>query len=145
MIMANPILGVGLNNSTETMRAYTLSTTGPATTPNKVVYRQPIHSYFLSITAEVGLVGAALLLGFFISNCRAAFRLTRSGNPDEAFYAAVAVVSIIGLGTQLAADPMADIPVIVLLWFFCGFIAGLAMARFPRLTGPLVPAAPQGG
>jgi hypothetical protein len=126
MIVANPILGVGINNGPGSIADYTASTTGPATTPTKVVYLQPIHSYFLALAAEAGLIGAAFLLGFFGSVVRLGFKLVRSPDPDVGFYSAIAVVSIIGLGVQIAFDPLVDVPVIMLLWFFCGCIPGLA-------------------
>jgi len=70
MIKESPTFGVGIGESVLHMKQY-------STTPLKPSQIQPIHNYFLLAASELGIIGALLLLWFFLSHLKSlAYNLT---------------------------------------------------------------------
>jgi hypothetical protein len=131
MIKANPILGVGLNNSAGLQRDYNpdLSTV-PLNDPTKISWKAPIHNYFLSMTADIGIIGTAFFLTFFAFICREGYRWTRSPDLEISLAACAVLVAIVSLWIAVLADPLYQDGTQTLLWFF----SGLTFA-FGRIAG----------
>lgn len=121
MIKANPILGVGLNNSAGLQRDYNPNLSSlPLNDPKKISWKAPIHNYFLSMTADIGIIGTALFLTFFAFICRESYRWTRSPDREISLAAGAALVAIVSLWTAVLADPLYQDGTQTLLWFFSG-------------------------
>jgi len=131
MIKANPILGVGLNNSAGLQRDYNPDLSSvPLNDPTKASYKAPIHNYFLSMTADIGIIGTALFLAFFGLICREGYRWTRSFDREISLAACAVLVGIVSLWASVLADPLYQDGTQTLLWFF----SGLTFA-FARIAG----------
>jgi O-antigen ligase len=129
MIAANPILGVGLNNSTEMLKLYTASTSGPTQDPTRSAYKQPIHSHPLAVIAEIGLVGFCFYFLFYVSMARSGFRLLRARDPEVALTAAIFLAGLLALWVHLLGDPLSEDPILTLMLFSCGVLAGLTRSE----------------
>ena len=131
MIKANPILGVGLNNSAGLQRDYNPDLSSvPLNDPKKISWKAPIHNYFLSMTADIGIIGTAFFLTFFAFICRKGYRLTRSPDLEISLAASAVLVAIVSLWISVLADPLYQDGTQTLLWFF----SGLTFA-FGRIAG----------
>jgi O-antigen ligase len=131
MIRANPILGVGLNNSAGLQRDYNPNLSNvPLDDPTKAAYKAPIHNYFLSMTADIGIIGTALFVTFFVLICREGYRWTHSRDREITLAACAVLVGIVSLWAAVLADPLYQDGTQTLLWFF----SGLTLA-FGRIEG----------
>lgn len=107
VIAANPVLGVGANNSTAARLRFAEGTSYESLPSASIVPYDnlyPIHNQYIVVAAETGLVGFALAAAFFLLVVARAFALSRS--PD-AFHAALATAILsgyVGLGFQLQGD-----------------------------------------
>lgn len=107
VIAANPVLGVGANNSTAARLEFAKRTSYESLPSTAIVSYDnlyPIHNQYIVVAAETGLVGFALGGAFFLLVAARAFVLSRS--PD-AFHAALATAILsgyVGLGFQLQGD-----------------------------------------
>jgi O-antigen ligase len=126
MIASNPVLGVGLNNSTVVMKHYVPGTSGPTRDPTKQAYQHPVHSYFLSVWAEIGIVGLVCYLGFFVAIARLGLRRLNSRDPDTALVCSAFLLGLLGVGLQVLGDPLNEAGIFALIWFYAGAIAGLS-------------------
>ena len=122
MILSSPLIGVGLNNSTVVSRTYTEYSHSPVD-PVSQATDAPIHSFFLNLLTEIGVVGFVLYIIFFICICRAAWRLSRlRRNPETAFLATVLLVAIMGLASGILTNPLFEDAIQTLLWIYAGII-----------------------
>jgi len=127
MILANPLLGVGLNNSTGVARTYIKHSRSPVD-PISLAADAPIHSFFLTLLTEIGIVGFMLYMIFFICICREAWRLSRlSRDPEIAFFATILLVIIMGLASGVLTNALFEDAIQMLLWLYAGLI--LAFTR----------------
>lgn len=141
MIEANPILGVGLNNSPGLQKEYSPETSSSALgDPTKRTHTNPIHNYYMTLAAETGIVGLLLYVGFFALILRRALRLIRSDDRVIAVFSVICVVGIGGLAVSVAADPLYEDPLLVLAWLYAGVI--VAMERMLGDTGAPAAAPP---
>jgi O-antigen ligase len=62
IIQTNPILGIGINNYSESMGKYDDTEEGLAT-----ITEYPVHNIFLHIAAEIGIIGLMIFLWFLAS------------------------------------------------------------------------------
>jgi O-antigen ligase len=127
MILAHPLLGVGLNTFIDVMREY--DTTG-------VSYRlaYPVHNAYLLIASETGLVGLGLFLIFTVTILSSYFRATK--NMDR-FTSVSAICLICGMVVILVSNT-ADVhlmseQIFALFWLLAGLgIAFLGMKQPPE-------------
>jgi O-antigen ligase len=137
MIASAPILGVGLNNSAGQQRVYSpTSSSEPLDDPTKHSHTNPIHSFYLTLAAETGVVGLLLYAGFFILVIRDGWRVSRSPDRDIALAALTVLVSLVSLFISVAADPLHEEAVHTLLWFSAGLVSAFRLAATPRPTPP---------
>ena len=131
MSQSNPVLGVGLNNSMGLTKTYTKESYS-FTDPIKRHFDQPIHSFYLTLLSEIGIVGFILYLSFFITICRDALRLSRSAtDPEIAFFSTGLLATFIGLATGILANPFYEDSVQTLLWLYAGMI--VAFSRIEKV------------
>jgi O-antigen ligase len=138
MIVSNPILGVGLNNSTGVQKSYSnFSSSTLSRDPTKFYYKEPINAHYLALASEVGIVGLVLYMGFFILVCREALSLSRSSDCDMALFFSFLLISMIGLFIHLTVDPLNEDPICTLLWIYAGVIVSFSLKE----QNPGIPAA----
>jgi O-antigen ligase len=135
LIAAHPLLGVGANNSTVARIRHAEANPAPPPTGGEVASFDnlyPIHNQFIVVTAETGLVGAALLAAFFLAVAGQALR--RSASPDGlvAALAAAMLAGIVALGAQLTGDHLAANAARSMLWIDVAIVLALASAEQRR-------------
>ena len=128
LIVANPVLGVGPNNSTAARveiaaRNPAVDSRTRSIAPNDDLY--PIHNQWVVSTAERGLVGMALGISFLLAVSRRAWRLTASTDPWIAGLAMAAIASIACLGVQLMGDHFVGNAAHTMLWLWCAMVVAL--------------------
>jgi O-antigen ligase len=122
IILTNPLLGVGLNNSTGSQGTYREQSYSPID-PISQASDSPIHSFFLTLLTEIGIAGFLSYLIFLIYTCREAWRLSRSArDPEIAFFATILLVAIMGLASGILANPLFEDAIQTLLWLYAGII-----------------------
>ena len=125
MVRGHPLLGVGLNNSVVLARDYGRFSYS-VSDPHNRTYEAPIHSFYLALLAEVGLIGFVLYASALLVSVRRAWRLSwPSGNPVDAFSAMAALLGLVALGAGVLTNPMFDDGVQTLAWLYAGIIASL--------------------
>jgi hypothetical protein len=141
MIRANPLLGVGLNNSVVDARRYGEFSYSLIDVRNRV-YETPIHSFYLTLLVEVGVVGFLLYMSMFVWVGWKAWRLARhSADPEAAFSALVLVLGLIGLGVGVLTNALFDDGVETLVYFYAGVI--LSLERRAGAAGESASRAPE--
>ena len=128
LIAANPVLGVGPNNSTAARVAYAarnpaVDSRSRAIAPNDDLY--PIHNQWVVSAAERGLVGLALGVSFLLAVSWRAWRLTASADPWIAALAMAAIASFVALGAQLMGDHFVPNAAHMMLWLWCALVMAL--------------------
>jgi O-antigen ligase len=122
VILSNPLLGTGLNNSTGVAKTYIKHTASPID-PISQVTDAPIHSFFLALVTEIGIIGFMSYMFFFLSICREAWRLSRSDrDPEIAFFASILFVAVAGLASGILTNPLFEDAIQTLLWLYAGII-----------------------
>ena len=125
MLTRHPVLGVGLNNSMVNAREYGRFSFALSDVHNRT-YEAPIHSFYLALLAEVGVIGFVLYSSSLLVSVRRAWRLSwPSGNPVDAFSAMAALLGLVALGAGVLTNPMFDDGVQTLAWLYAGIIASL--------------------
>lgn len=111
LIAENPILGVGLNNST----AVKIGFGGDM---------EVISNQYLVVAAETGVVGLALYLSFFVCIGAAALQLSRSRDPDIGLLGIATFGVYVSLAVHILADPLVKLPT-TMMWFYAGATTAL--------------------
>lgn len=138
MIRDHPVLGVGVNNSAIVAHTYNPESYSPASYLRRVT-EQPIHSFYLALLAEIGIVGFLAYLAFFSRIALEALRLSRSSPTREtAFFGAAVFLAIAGLGAGVLTNPLWEDSSQSLAWFLAGMVVAL------RRQESMPPARPQG-
>jgi len=140
MIRADPLLGVGLNNSTGEALRYTRYSYSLIDVGNRTA-ETPIHSFPVTLLVEVGLIGGVLYASFFAGIAATASRLARPPtDPDDACSALAFLLGLIGLGMGVLTNPLFDDGVQTFQWVFAGAI--VAIAHRIAVVHPVATAAP---
>ena len=140
MIRADPLLGVGLNNSTGEALRYTRYSYSLIDVRNRTA-ETPIHSFPVTLLVEVGLIGGLLYASFFAGIAATASRLARPPtDPDDACSALALLLGLIGLGVGVLTNPLFDDGVQTFQWVFAGAI--VAIAHRIAVVHPVATAAP---
>jgi O-antigen ligase len=125
MILSNPVFGVGINNSTGVKKDLTEDSAYIAD-PLRRSGEQPIHSFYLTLMAETGLVGFLCYMGFFAFTYRDALALSRSARDREiAFAATILLICFAGIAIGVLTDPLYEDAVQTLLWLYAGIVVAL--------------------
>jgi O-antigen ligase len=126
MIQSNPLLGVGLNNNLIASKAYNQHSFSPRSLA-KQASDHPIHSLYLSLLVEIGIVGFILYLAFFFEICRETVRAARAPSPQIQFAATFILIAILGLGVGILWNPLFEESVQSIVWLFAG--VSIALGR----------------
>lgn len=126
MIQSNPLLGVGLNNNLVASRVYNRHSFSPLSLA-KHSSDQPIHSFYLSLLAEIGIVGFMLYLAFFFQICHETVKMARVPSPQIQFASTFILIVILGLGVGILTNPMWEESLQTIVWLFAG--VSLALGR----------------
>ncbi|HVN90493.1 MAG TPA: O-antigen ligase family protein [Candidatus Binataceae bacterium] len=124
MIIAHPLLGVGLNNSTGEKSKYS-NITYNKYDPESQFDSEPTHNLYLSLTSEIGVIGAALFFTFFAKVTLICWRESYSSDPEIQFLASALFVTFCGVAVNGLMDPLQEYPVLVLLWMYAGLALNL--------------------
>lgn len=125
MILSNPVFGVGINNSTGVKKDLTDDSSFVVDSLRRSG-EQPIHSFYLTLMAETGLVGFLCYMGFFALTYRDALVLSCSARDREiAFAATILPICFAGLAIGVLADPLFEDFVQTLLWLYAGMVVAL--------------------
>ncbi|MGD9616508.1 MAG: O-antigen ligase family protein [Alphaproteobacteria bacterium] len=126
MIRDHPFFGVGLNNGTAAKINYNEFTFNP-NDPNTQFDKEPTNDLYLSLTSEVGIVGALIFFGFFGRVMFLSWReARRSSDPEIRLVANALFVSLCGLAAAGLINPVLDYQVLMLLWLFAGISLNLS-------------------
>ena len=125
MILDNPILGVGLNNSTGQMANYANVTSNPYNSDTQF-FKAGIHNVYLSTASEIGVFGALLFVAFFARVTLFAWRQScRSTDPEIRLVASALVVAFCGVAVNDLMDPFPEYQTLMLLWMYAGISLNL--------------------
>jgi hypothetical protein len=116
LISANPIFGVGVNNSTAVKQALGEDIESEAI--------NPIHNHYIVVAAETGIVGFVLYMTFFSACAGEAWSRSRSPNLDVACFSVAIFGSYIGLAAHLLTYGLGP-EMNTMLWFYAGLIMAL--------------------
>jgi O-Antigen ligase len=135
MIIAHPLRGVGLNNSTDQKRNY-LNLTYYPNDPDTHFFTEPTHNVYLSMASEIGIAGTLLFIAFFANVTVAAWRQSRQSPDPEIRLAANALfVAFCSAAINSMMDPLDETPVLTLLWLYAGISLNLTrIAKAPSIA-----------
>jgi hypothetical protein len=120
----HPLLGVGLNNGTASMKEsrQELRDMGIPVAP-----MEPADSYYLAVVTEVGPVGSVLYFGFIVQIVMIALRAIKEVPVDIKPLLVGMVTGLASLATQSLGDgPLAGHAVGGTLWLFAALIVAIA-------------------
>jgi O-antigen ligase len=138
MILANPVLGVGINNSTGTKKEMT-DDSFFVRDPLRRSGDQPIHSFYLTVLAETGFVGFLCYMGFFALTFRHSLALSCSARDKEVGFAStILLICFAGLGIGVLTDPLFEDYVHTVLWLYAGMVVALQKLDQQDAGSPLV-------
>jgi O-antigen ligase len=143
MILAHPLLGVGLNNSTDKKRDY-LNITYYEYDADTHFFTEPTHNVYLGMASEVGVPATLLFVAFFASATVTAWRQSRrSPDPEIRLAANALLVAFCSAALNSMMDPLDETPVLTLLWLYAGISLNLhRMAQTPAITAQSARAVP---
>lgn len=128
IIADHPLLGSGLNNYEQTIRAYDL--TGEYTLAGQLVI---VHNLFLLVAAEVGLIGLGLFVWLLVGLARLGLKGVRH---SKVSLAVAVTVGLLAAGQHLVTHNtvdfvlMSDPRLVMLFWLLGGWLIALASGRF---------------
>ena len=134
MIIAHPFLGVGLNNTMDQKRDY-LNLTYYPNDPDTHFYQESTHNVYLSMASEIGVLATLLFVAFFANATVVAWRQSRESPDPEVRLAANALfVAFCSAALNSMMDPLAETPILTLLWLYAGISLNLyRMAQTPSI------------
>jgi hypothetical protein len=120
----HPVLGVGLNNGTASMKAGRLELKNMGI---DMPSSESADSYYLAVLTEIGPFGFIMFFGFYIWVVRIALGAMKDAPPDRKTLLVGMVAGLFGLGTQSIADqPTAGHAVNGLAWLYAALIIVIA-------------------
>jgi O-Antigen ligase len=120
----HPVLGVGLNNGTASMKAgrQELKDMGI-----RMPSMESADSYYLAVLTEIGPFGFLMYFGFFLGIVIIALRAMRDAPPDKKTLLVGMVAGLAALGTQSIADqPTAGHAVNGIAWLYAALFVVIA-------------------
>jgi hypothetical protein len=118
MTLANPVLGVGLNNSTAVKKQQFKDDV-------QGEYKFPIHNHYIVLAAELGIPGLLFFLGFLGLAIRQAVRNSRLEDPAARVLALGILGAFIGLFLHLLGDHFSSLVANSMLWLYTGLTMSL--------------------
>jgi O-antigen ligase len=126
MMIAHPFLGVGLNNTMDQKRDY-LNLTYYPNDPDTHFYQESTHNMYLSMASEIGILATLLFVAFFANATVVAWRQSRgSPDPEIRLAANVLFVAFCSAALNSMMDPLAETPLLTLLWLYAGISLNLS-------------------
>lgn len=123
MIKANPVFGVGLNNFSDVIDRY-------ETWQNVAYIGWPVHSLYLLILSETGLVGFVFWMGWMISAFAAARRAVRHAPVPWNHVALGIAAGLVALLTHMLVDVGYVVsPIRYQTWFMVGLLVRIETLR----------------
>jgi len=137
MTRDHPVFGVGLNNDIVEKKKYNNATYNPYDADTQFD-REPTNDLYLSLSSEIGVLGALLFMGFFYRVTLLAWRQSRhSTDPEIRLVASAFVVVFCGVSVIGLMDPVLEYQILVLLWLYAGIIINLPrMAEGQEIVDP---------
>ena len=134
MIIAHPFLGVGLNNTMDQKRDY-LNLTYYPNDPDTHFFSKSTHNVYLAMASEIGILAMLLFVAFFANATVVAWRQSRASPDPEVRLAANALfVAFCSAALNSMMDPLAETPVLTVLWLYAGISLNLSrMAQAPNV------------
>ena len=134
MIIAHPLLGVGLNNTMDQKRDY-LNLTYYPNDPDTHFFSESTHNVYLGMASEIGILAMLLFVAFFANATVVAWRQSRASPDPEVRLAANALfVAFCSAALNSMMDPLAETPVLTVLWLYAGISLNLSrMAQAPNV------------
>lgn len=136
MIADHPMMGVGLNNGTTVKPRYHDESYNPGRSDSHANL-EPIHSFYISLLAEVGIIGLAVFLALCLIMGQAAWRLSlESPAIDVRMMSTAILASFVGLAGSVGGDVLQDDGVLKLLWLLAGVTVAMhTRAQYETETG----------
>jgi O-Antigen ligase len=128
LIAADPILGVGPNNSTAARVALAkrhpaVDSESRAIAPNDDLY--PVHNQWIVEAAERGLVGLGIGFAFLAAIAAKAWRLSAGADRWTAAVLLAGIASFVALGGHLVGDHFVGNASHTMLWLWCALVVAL--------------------
>ncbi|MGH6840277.1 MAG: O-antigen ligase family protein [Methylocella sp.] len=134
MILDNPFLGVGLNNSTGQLRNYVNVTYNPYDSDTQF-FTAGIHNVYLSTASEIGVFGALFFVAFFARVTLLAWRQScHSTDLEIRLVASALVVAFCGVAVNDLMDPFVEYQALMLLWMYAGISLNLPRMAQGQVT-----------
>lgn len=121
LIYKNPILGVGLNNSTAVRKTSYIRTLEQDA---QELGSQPIHNHYLVVASETGIIGFIFFIVFFLLTAKEAVGQLKSTNSEIASFILAILSAYAAVSVQLVFDTMGSYVVYTMLFFYAGLIIG---------------------
>jgi O-antigen ligase len=136
-IQANPILGLGNNNFTNSAKNYLLAPGSTTRADDIITTPEPAHNTYLEIWADLGIVGLVLFLAVVLIALRAtlvaAAMLGRAGRHSDELLAKALVVAIVAM---LAAYFFISYQYSKQLWLLLAFALAALPAAKAQVSAP---------
>src|SRR5262249_16288642 len=122
-----PILGGGLNNYLYHLRGH------------NYLYLELVHTVYLLIMAETGIIGLLFFVGLVLANCVTAFQGFRSRDPLLRCLSIGVLGGMIGfIGDGFANFSYIMLHILYLFWFLSGLIAAAARLNQSVQSAPVL-------
>jgi O-antigen ligase len=127
-----PILGAGLNNSTAAIK----EGEEEGKSSHQRAPTESIHSHYLLVLTEVGLVGFLLFFAFFLHIVMIALRSMRAAETAMKLLLVGIVASFASIAIHILADGLGAHPTNAMLWLYAGLIVAIAGRVQPERIPP---------
>ncbi len=118
MYLENPVVGVGINNSSAANKIFQFKK-GKGKKWEVIV----IHNHYLIVAIETGIIGAILYFWFFVLIGIKAYRCSGSRDFDVSIFSVAILGAYFGLAVHNLAEPFGGHAVHSMLWLFAGLVA----------------------
>ncbi|MFT4583114.1 MAG: putative inorganic carbon (HCO3(-)) transporter [Gammaproteobacteria bacterium] len=125
MILANPVLGVGLNNGTSLKENYVTESYNKDDSDTQY-HLEPTHNIYLSLASEIGVPGVTCFVLFFVTVVRKTYKVSQESRlPETKLFANGLLIMYAGIAFGGLFDPVHHYPVLLLLWLYSGVALNL--------------------
>ncbi len=118
MYLENPVVGVGINNSSAANKIFQFKK-GKGKKWEVIV----IHNHYLIVAIESGIVGCFLYFWFFVLIGMKAYRCSGSRHLEISIFSIAILGAYFGLAVHNLAEPFGGHAVHSMLWLFAGLVA----------------------
>ncbi len=125
IFLSNPVFGVGLNNSS-VVRPFVLR---QALTAEES--QVPVHSGYLLLLGETGILGFSLCAGFFLLVGIEAFRRSGSADPYTRTFAVGTFGAYAAMSVHMMTDYLGTEAFYAMIWLYAGLIVASRRWELP--------------